>query len=300
MSSVRLGLDVGGTFLKVAGLDGDEVTDLGRIQLPGEGVIGFASTVASDLVERFQPVAVGVGLAGLVDSERGEFIWGPHLPGPPIKVKSELESTLRVPVVVDNDANLAALAESHLGAGTGSDPVLIVALGTGIGMGLVIGGKVYRGAGLAGEAGHMTVRADAALCECGRTGCWETLVSGTVLDREAARILGSSAYRPATAADLVRAARAGNEAAIAAVTDAGRWLGLGISNLVAVLDPAVVVVGGAVAEAGDLLLDPARREISGRLSGAEHRPAPKLVPARFGSLSGAVGAALATRSLIEE
>ncbi len=293
---MRLGLDIGGSFLKVAGLRGDDVTALDRVELPERDVIGFVESVASDLVERFEPSAVGVGLAGLVDSELGEFLWGPHLPGPPVKVKADFEAVLGVPVVVDNDANLAALAEATLGSGRGLDPVLLVALGTGIGTGLVIGGEIYRGAGLAGEAGHMTIRVDGEPCLCGRRGCWETLVSGSVLDETALRLVPAGGVG-ATAADLVALASTGHSGAVQALTDAGRWLGIGISNLVAILDPAVVVVGGAVAAAGDLLLDPARAEISVRLSGAEHRVPPRLVPAHFGALSGAVGAALATRGI---
>ncbi len=176
-----------------------------------------------------------------------------------------------LPVVVDGDANLAALAEAHLGAGAGYRVVLLVALGTGIGGGLVVEGRVERGRAFLGEIGHMVMDPAGPLCACGRHGCWEALVSGTSLARAARRLAeGDPAGAVARAAagatprgeHLSAAAREGDAAAAAALADAGEWLGRGLANLVAVLDPDVIVVGGAAAAAGEALLGPARATLS--------------------------------------
>ena len=185
-------------------------------------------------------------------------------------------------------ANLAALAEQRQGAGVHAGALVMLTLGTGIGMGVVLGGRIYRGRGFAGEVGHVTAVADGAACACGRRGCWETLVSGSRLEEDARLVLGESA----TAADLVAAARQGDAAAIGRLEAAGSWLGWGIEMLVLVLDPDLVVIGGAAAEAGDLLLEPARRRLAAT-EGAAHRAGTPLVAGILGPDAGAIGAALA-------
>jgi glucokinase len=178
---------------------------------------------------------------------------------------------------------------------------LVLTFGTGIGAGIVADGALYRGASFAGEVGHMIMAPEGRRCACGQRGCWETLVSGSRLDRLAAELLAAApdgtlarlvAGETPTGRHLVAAAEAGDAAARSVLAEAGRWLGRGVANLVAVLDPEVVVVGGAVAQAGDLLLEPARSQIPSVLEGSAHRPPVSLLPAALGPSAGAVGAAL--------
>lgn len=289
---MRLGLDAGGSFLKIAGIEAGRVLDLGRRPLPAGGGLEVVAAEVEQLVDRYRPEAVGVGLAGLVRVPEGRFVWGPHLAGEDVPLRSSLEQRLGCRVVVDNDANLAALAESVLGAGRGCDPVLTVVLGTGIGAGLVVGGAIYRGAGLAGEIGHMAMVEPGEVCACGLAGCWETVVSGGQLDRVAKEMLGGDAGAP----DLVELAGTGGRRALAALETAGDWLGRGVAALVMMLDPEVVVVAGGASAAGDLLLEPARRSIASLVPGHGRHRSVRLVQSVFGGLAGAVGAALATQS----
>ncbi|MGF1668064.1 MAG: ROK family protein [Acidimicrobiia bacterium] len=298
---ITVGIDVGGTFLKAAVVaDGHLVAEYSDA-VPESDVLDFVAGVAARLLVEHGADAVGVGLAGLVRWPEGVFVWGPHVSGEGIAYRSELAYRLGVPVVVDNDANLAAFAEATAGVAVGFEHVLMLTFGTGIGAGMVFGGQIYRGRSFAGEMGHMTVQPDGLLCACGRRGCWETLVSGARLDRLAgdlvsqapdgtvARLVGRSI---ATGAHLSAAAGAGDQAARAILAEAGEWLGRGVANLIAVLDPDVVVVGGAVAQAGRWLLDPARTAIASHLTGSAHRESAPLLEARFGRLAGSVGAAL--------
>jgi glucokinase len=244
----------------------------------------------------------------LVRWPAGEFVWGPHVSGLGVRYRDLLAISLGVPVMVDNDANLAAFAEAMAGAGQGYVHVLALTFGTGIGGGMVFDGEIYRGRGFAGEMGHMTMQPDGLLCACGRRGCWETLVSGGRLDQLALDLVSQTPDGPVArlaagttpaAGHLSAAAEAGDPAARSILAEAGDWLGRGVANLMAVLDPEVVVVGGAVAQAKGWLLDPARMAIASHLTGFAYRDPAPLVEARFGRLSGAVGAALLAGRLIE-
>jgi glucokinase len=286
MTATAVGIDVGGTSIKGVRLEDGKVVERAHRPTPREAV---------DLVDAVEALAralgegmpVGVGAAGLVDHDDGVLVWAPHLPGEDLDLAAPLAARLAVPVVVDNDANLAALAEHRLGAVAGADPVLMITLGTGIGLGIVLGGEIFRGRGHAGEAGHVTVDPHGEACACGRRGCWETLVSGAKLDRDAGRLLGAGS----SASDLVAAARRGDEAAAKALTEAGHWLARGIEALVLVFDPAAVVVGGAAAGGGDFLLNPVR-ELLTRTEGASHRDPVVLTTGILGSDAGAIGAAI--------
>lgn len=302
-----IGLDVGGTWLKeVVVADDDELVESRRQPLPAVRVVEFVSRAAFEALEQYPGASVGVGLAGLVDRSTGTLVWGPHLEGRSVPYRAVLEEALGIPVAVDNDANLAVLAEATIGAGWGHDPVLLVALGTGIGVGLFASGRVYRGRAFAGEAGHMQMQPGGAECDCGRTGCWETLVSGTVLDRAAAdhtvrfpegAVAAAAGTGSPTAEHLASAAACGDEHAIEAFRAAGNWLGRGVAALTLMVDPEIVVVGGAVSEAGELLLAPAREWLAKELPGAAHRRPIPMVPARFTGSAGAMGAALAGRAV---
>lgn len=296
-----VGIDVGGTLLKAVVMSNGCLIAEHSDAVPESNVLDFVAAVGSQLVGDHQADALGVGVAGLVRWPEGEFVWGPHVAGHGVAYRVELAARLGVPVVVDNDANLAAYAEATAGVAIGFEHVLMLTFGTGIGAGMVFGGEIYRGRSFAGEMGHMTMQPDGLLCACGRRGCWETLVSGARLDRIAtdlvgqapdgtvARLAGGSV---ATGAHLSVAAEAGDPAARAILAEAGEWLGRGVANLIAVLDPDVVVVGGAVAQAGRWLLDPARTAIASHLTGSAHREPAPLLEAHFGRLAGSVGAAL--------
>ena len=210
-------------------------------------------------------------------------------------------------MIIENDANLAVLAEHRLGAARGYGHVVMVTLGTGIGGGIVIDGRVQVGsAGFAGEIGHMVVDPAGPPCPCGRRGCWERYASGAglgVLAREAAlagrlgevvRLAGGDP-ESVRGEDVSAAAAAGDPAARQVIEEVGWWVGFGLANLAAVLDPECFVLGGGVVQAGDLLVDAARATFAQLVEGADRRPLAVIVPAAFGERAGAVGAALAAR-----
>lgn len=255
-------------------------------------------------VEGPSPTAVGVGVAGLVDVD-GWLRFGPNLAGlADLDVRGEVSAALGRPVLVDNDATTAAWAEVAHGAARGATDAVVVTLGTGIGGGLVMGGRLRRGAhGFAGEPGHVVVDPDGPPCPCGRRGCWERYASGSGLARLArdAAVAGRADAVVALAGgdpDAVRgehvtlAARAGDEGALAVLGELARWIALGVSGLVDVLDPEVVVLGGGLAADADLWIDAVRDEVAGRALGGGHRPPPRVEVAALGERAGAIGAAL--------
>ncbi|MGQ0849165.1 MAG: ROK family protein [Actinomycetota bacterium] len=299
-----IGVDIGGSAVKAIRWDGAEISAAIEVAAP-LAAEKWLEQIAG-LVEALQTSTrgpVGVAVAGLVRWPEGVLAWAPHLDGTEVPVRSWLEARFARPVIVDNDANCAALAELIAGSARNVNDALMLTLGTGIGMGLIVNGDIYRGRSFAGEAGHMTMIPDGALCACGRRGCWETLVSGTALADGLARLIadmpGGPLAAPAGAGEgpsavLSRAAADGHSPAADVLRRCGRWLGRGVANLIALLDPELVVVGGgAVESASDLLLEAARNELEVALEGAEHRPIPAIVAATHGRWAGAIGAALA-------
>jgi len=250
--------------------------------------------------------AIGLGAAGLVSWPDGTLVWGPNVVGRDIPFKDLLESRFGLPTVVDNDANLAALAEARVGAARGRQHVLLVTLGTGIGGGNVIDGKIYRGRSFAGEVGHMVVDVGGPRCTCGQRGCWETFASGRRLDQiardvaaadPAGRTASLAGSGPAAGIHLTEAAIQGDPPAAQAVGEMGIWLGIGLASLVALLDPEVIVVGGGAARVGDILLDPARQSMMSTLEGSAFREPTPLVAAGLGEDAGIVGAGLVAAEL---
>lgn len=285
-----LGVDIGGTTVKSVILSDQQVA--ASAQVPRDRPIAdLLRGIVERAVTRHRVGSAGVGLAGLVDHHAGRFVWGPHLADTDIDVTSILDDLIESHVV-DNDANCAAYGEWVAGPAHGHRVALTVSVGTGIGAGLVVDGDIWRGSGFAGEVGHMTMAGDGLECPCGRAGCWETLVSGRRLGLEAVR-LGLDGGAEAVAI----AARNGSEQATEVLRVAGRWLGVGVTNLILMLDPSIVVVTGGVSEAGDAILDAARKRIASGLPGAGHRPPVELALAAHGRWSAAVGAAhLAARA----
>ena len=306
---VVVGVDIGGTTV-LAGV----VDALGRVArtalrtTPGRRVV--TSHAEDALVEAIleaadgRPLAgVGVAAAGFVDSAGERVMFAPHLPWQGEPLRDLLADRLGCPVGLDNDANCAARAEAHHGAARGAASALMITMGTGIGGAVLLDGKVVRGTnGMAGEFGHMQVVPQGLPCECGRRGCWEQYSSGNALVRNARALM---ADQPSVLLDMAdghpdrvtgsmvtSAAEEGDLVAHRAFVDVGEWLGVGTANLVAALDPEVVVIGGGVSAAGDRLLDPARAALRRTLVGANHRMVPALVAAELGPRAGMVGAAL--------
>jgi glucokinase len=237
-------------------------------------------------------------------------MFSPHLAWRNEPLRARVADRIRLPVVVDNDANTSALGESRFGAGAGHRFVLCVTLGTGIGGAFVVDGRVFRGAnGMAGEFGHSQVVENGHRCPCGNRGCWEQYASGNALEREARELVvrhSPMAHRlrelcggdPSllTGPMITDAARAGDPLSVELIADVGRWLGVGLAGLVAAFDPNVVIVGGGVSAAGDLLLEPTRTAMQRHLVGRGYRPDPPVLEAVLGPSAGFVGAADMARS----
>ncbi len=326
-SAVTLGIDVGGTKILGVALDaeGRTLAEARRPSVhPGATATGHpaasyalieAMAVVAEELEAMlgaggadAPGSAGVGVPGLVD-DTGRLRFAPNLPaGDDLDVADRLQERLGVRVVADNDATCAAVAEWVLGAAAGAEDALVVTLGTGIGGGVVAGGRVLRGAaGFAGEVGHVVVDPSGPRCTCGKRGCWERFASGSGLARlarEAAHAgrLGSVVHLAGDDPDAVRgehvteAASGGDAEAQAVLDELGWWIAVGLSNLALILDPEVIVVGGGMIEAMPLVLPSVRQEFTSMLEGADRRPEIRIVTAALGEQAGAVGAALVARN----
>lgn len=308
MTGLLVGIDIGGTKMLGVAVDADEPTRVvheQRVATP-VGTTALLDGVVA-LVQSLDPDgagAVGIGIPGLVEDESVLRV-GPNLPEVvDVDVASGVGQRLGRDVVVDNDATCAAHAEFRGGAGTGHDQGMLLTLGTGIGGGLVVDGRVARGAhGFAGEVGHMVIDPAGPRCPCGRRGCWERVASGSGLGRlgRDAAVAGTlTAVVEEAGGDpeavrgehVVAAARAGDPGAGRVLDEFAWWVGAGVANLINVLDPSVVVLGGGVIEAEDVLLPRVRASVPGQVMAAGHRPAVAIVAARFGERAGALGAAV--------
>jgi glucokinase len=248
--------------------------------------------------------AVGVGVPGLASPETGILFTSPNLPGwRDVPVRDILERKLGKKTFLINDANAAALGELHFGAARGAHDFIYVTISTGIGGGIVIDGDIYTGTlGAAGEVGHMTIDDKGPLCNCGNRGCWETLASGTALAREArhrikqgvkTRILdyADGDIEEVTAQVIHAAAVHGDSLAKELITQTGYYVGVGLANLINIFNPELIVIGGGLANIGDMLLGPAYEVAEERAFGPALR-AVRLAPAELGRDSGVLGAAV--------
>jgi glucokinase len=253
--------------------------------------------------------AVGFGIPSLVDARTGVAATTVHLPLHDVPFRDVMAERLGVPVAVDNDANAAMIAEHRRGAARGSQTAALLTLGTGIGGGIIVAGRLVHGAsGAAGEWGHMVVDVNGPACSCGDSGCLETLVSGSALARDGLRVardapesalgIALAAGRDITGMLVTELAHDGDQAARDVVALMGTYLGIGIANVVNILNPEVVVVGGGVIAAGDLLLEPARRVVAERAL-APSRDQVRIVPTHFGDASGMMGSALLAMDLLD-
>ena len=305
--TLSIGIDVGGT--KALGV----VTDASgavlaehRVPTPSEGtdLIEAMAELVATLRKEHDVGTVGAGVAGLVTRE-GTVRFSPNLPGVvELAVGPLLAALVGLPVRIDNDATCALWGEHVCGAARGADDVVLVTLGTGVGGGLLFDGRLVRGAnGFAGEIGHMVVDVGGVPCVCGRRGCWERYASGTGLGRmgrelaEAGRAprlveLAGGDPRAVGGEHVTTAAAEGDAQALAVVGVLAGWVALGLVNLTQALDVTRFVIGGGLAEAGDVLIDPIRAAYAERAVAPEHRPAVEIVAAQLGEHAGAVGAAL--------
>ena len=307
-----IGVDLGGTKLLAGAVD-PALNVHHRATRPARAADHSAvlDTVVSAVAEVRDAIegasgsvdAVGIGIPALIDTARGIAVMSTHLPLAGVPFRDLVAERIGLPVFVDNDANAAMLAEWRFGAARGAGDAALLTIGTGIGGGLVVGGELQRGSqGAGAELGHMVVQADGPPCNgnCPNRGCLESVCSGTALAREARRLAGErpnsglgealAAGREISGPLVTDLAHDGDEAAIEALAVIGRWLGVGVTNLVNMLNPDVVVIGGGVIAAGDLLLAPARAVVAERAL-SPSREHVRIVPARFGAESGMLGAA---------
>jgi glucokinase len=320
------GIDLGGTKILGHAIDvGDPLGEHARARATtprgGRAIIDAIAGVVSDLSAALSGsgptgrartiAAVGVGAPGLVDLD-GVLRFAPNLPGVvDLDMARQLRDELGVPVVVGNDATFAMAAEHRVGAAKGARDAILVTLGTGIGAGIVVGGELQLGSGgFAGEPGHMVIDPAGPPCPCGRQGCWERLGSGSGLGRLARdaadaglldHAVGLAGGMPEAVRGehVTRSALAGDPDSVEVFRQFAWWVALGIANLVNILDPELVLVGGGLADAGDLLLGPVREAFRGLVLAADHRPPVRIEPALLGPEAGAVGAALLAADLVD-
>lgn len=304
---LAIGVDIGGTKIAAGIVDEDGLV-LARTRrdtptTDAAEVLDAIVEVVEELRTQFVVRAIGIGAAGFIDASQSTVMFSPHLAWRNEPLRDRVARRTKLPVLVDNDANACGWAEWRFGAAQNEPEVVAVTLGTGIGGVLLIEGQPYRGAtGMAGEFGHMRVVPDGRDCPCGNRGCWEQYASGRVLTRRATdevaagsdlgrRLLDFAQGRPVDGAQVTALARAGDPTAIEWIAEVGHWLGAGLASLAAALDPGLVVVGGGVSDAGDLLLRPARESFAVNLTGRGYRAEARIVAAHLGPEAGLIGAA---------
>jgi glucokinase len=305
-----IGVDIGGTKVAAAVVDEHGVmVDKERVDTPVQ-TPGSVNDAIVELVwklrGRHEVVAVGMGAPGFVSADRSTVLFTPNLPWRSEPLGVEMTERLQLPTVVENDANCAAWAETRFGAARNERNVVVLTIGTGIGGGIVLGGRLLRGEfGIAAEVGHMNVVIEGGLrCGCGNRGCWEQYGSGRALVRDArdfARHSPSLAQRmlelaggdpdKITGPEVTQAAQEGDPAALEIYRVTAGSIGYGMADLAAIMDPSVFVIGGGVADAGELLRVPVEQAFLERFTGRGRRPAPRVVIAQLGGEAGIVGAA---------
>lgn len=304
-----VGVDIGGTKIAAGIVDeAGKILARTRRDTPAEDPAKTLDAIADairELVDQYPCGSVGLGAAGFVDAARSTVMFAPNLAWRDEHLRDALEQRLGLPVVVENDANAAAWAEVRFGAARGEPDVVLLTIGTGIGGGIVLDGRLVRGRhGIAAEVGHITVVPDGRRCGCGLSGCWEQYGSGRALVRDAHE---QAAASPAMATRLLalaggrvqgitgemvtRAAEQGDVVAIGCFDTLGGWLGRGIAQLAAVLDPGVFVLAGGVCAAGELLVAPVEATFRKHLTARGHRPTADVRIADLGPEAGLIGAA---------
>ena len=312
--TLTIGIDIGGTKVLGGVVDSSgKILATHREPTPKEGGAALTQTivdVAQVLLKDHDATAIGVSAAGFVSSDRETMLATPNISGwNGVNLKAAIGGELNLPVVIENDANSAAWGEAQHGAGVGEDQMMMITVGTGIGGGAVIGGKLHRGAyGVAAEFGHLRVVPEGHLCGCGARGCFEQYASGNALMRhvrEAINAAPDAAHNLLTRGDgtieglaghhITEAARDGDPVALAGFNTTAQWLGAGIASLSVLFDPACVVIGGGVIDAGEILLAPTRAALERYMPFSGKHPSPRVVAATLGNDAGLVGAASLAR-----
>jgi len=307
--SLAIGVDIGGTKVLGAVVD-DEGKVLGeaRRETPADDVSGVHTRiieVIAELRESHEVDSVGIGAAGWIDAQRSTVLFAPNLAWRNEPLRDRIAADVDLPVVVENDANVAAWAEFRYGAARDADSALLFTVGTGIGGGAVIEGRLLRGAhGVAAEFGHMLAVPDGHICGCGRHGCLEQYASGSALVRFARELARQSPEKAVALLELAggdvdaidgpmvtTAAQGGDPVAREAFTRIGGYLGEGLADMAQVFDPETMIIGGGVIEAADLLLDPARASYEKALSARSRLPVADVRGAQLGVHAGVIGAA---------
>jgi glucokinase len=308
-AGLTIGVDIGGTKVAAGVVDVDgTILASTRRDTPADDPTETEDVIADavrELTAQYEVVAVGLGAAGFVDATRSTVLFAPNLAWRDEPLRRAIEDRVGLPAVVENDANAAAWAEARFGVGRGEDYVVVLTVGTGIGGGIVVDGNLLRGRfGVAAEIGHINIVPDGRRCGCGLQGCWEQYASGRALVHEAVEVASAS---PAMATDLLRlaggrpeaitgpmiteAAEAGDVAALQCFDEIGRWLGRGMAQLAAILDPGVFIIGGGVSTAGEILRERVVRSYLKHLTARGHRPQADVRIAELGPEAGIVGAA---------
>lgn len=315
MSRVGIGLDIGGTKVlgAVVAEDGT-IVDEHRVPSPTgswSGLLAAITDTVDELRARHPDLAcVGIGAAGMVDLD-GSIHYAPNVPAfRSTPVRTDVEKSVQLPTVVDNDANVAAYAEVRFGAARGMSDAMVITLGTGIGGGIVVGGNILRGAhGFAAEVGHFQVDPRGPMCACGEPGHWEAMASGTALG-VMARAAAARGELPGVLAavggnadavhgpDVSAAGRAGDAGALALIDAYAFNVAIGLVGLANIFDPGVIAIAGGLVNDGELFLAPIRRHFLGHIEGSTHRPTPEILPATLGERAGVIGAGILALDLV--
>jgi len=309
-----LAIDLGGTKILTAIIsnEGQVMAKEYSPTLPGEGPQSVIKRILSAIdhilnqisIDLSQLDSISIAAAGAIDFEKGLITSSPNLPGwHDVPLRDIVREKYKVNTFLINDASAAALGEHHFGVGQGVNNLILLTVGTGIGGGIIINGKLYFGAsGSAGEIGHMTIDVNGPKCNCGNTGCLETLASGTAVAKEAIRriregeksslteIVGGKVEN-ITAEKVAIAAQSGDSLASEVILKAATYLGVGMVNLVNIFNPELIIIGGGMAKMGDLLLNPARQVVRERAFQLSAQAA-RIVPAQLGNDAGVLGAAV--------
>jgi glucokinase len=303
-----IGIDVGGTKVLGGVVDSDgKILATARKDTPQQGGKALTQVIAEtalELMSQHEVTSVGVSAAGFVSADRTTILATPNIANwNGVNLVAELTALIGLPIVIENDANAAAWGEAKFGAGRNQQHMMMLTVGTGIGGGIVIDGKLHRGAfGIAAEIGHMRVVPEGHLCGCGERGCFEQYASGNALIRHAREAIsaspdmarnllsrGDGTVAGLTGVAITDAARDGDTVALAAFNTTGQWLGAGIASLSVLLNPSYVVIGGGVIDAGEILLKPTREALERTMPFAGKHPFPTLIAAELGNDAGLVG-----------
>jgi glucokinase len=306
-----VGLEIGGTKTAAALADpSSKVLELRKRATPlfsSRAIVSAAEELIDELLDRNgveseELMGIGLGVAGMIDFKEGLVVFSPNLPLRNVPFRDLISDYYRCPAFLDNDANVAALGEKYYGHGRGVSNFITVTLGTGIGAGIIIGGNIYRGAtGSAGEVGHTIIALDGPPCTCGSNGCFEALASGQAITRrgkeESRRKLGGKLLELAEGKEenitgelVSRAAREGDETCQDILSEIGRLVGIGLTNIVNVFNPELIVISGGMSEAGELLLEPARKVVKEQAL-IPNSQAVRIVTTALGDRVGVMGAA---------